>query len=264
MAISQTLPMRGARDFTPVIRKIGLADLRDALRKGYEDFEAMPTHAAFLVVIYPIIGLVLARATMSADLLPLLYPLAGGFALIGPLAAIGLYEMSRRREAGLEVSARNALDVVKSPAIVSILELGLILMLILILWLAVAQGLYSFTFGNARPTSITGMVSQIMTSQSGLTLIILGNAAGCLFAALALTISVVSFPLLLDKNVGVGAAVRNSVRAVAANPLTMLAWGIIVGAALFLGSLMFFAGLIFVLPVLGHATWHLYRKVVAG
>jgi uncharacterized membrane protein len=264
MAVSQTLPVRGAHDFTPVIRKIGLADLRDALRKGYEDFEAMPTHAAFLVVIYPIIGLVLARATMNADLLPLLYPLAGGFALIGPLAAIGLYEMSRRREAGLEVSARNALDVFKSPAIVSIIELGLVLMLILIVWLAVAQGLYSFTFGGARPASITAMLSQVLTSQSGLTLIILGNAAGAVFAALALTISVVSFPLLLDRNVGMGAAVRTSVRAVAANPLTMLAWGVIVGAALFIGSLMFFAGLIFVLPVLGHATWHLYRKVVAA
>ena len=262
MAISPSVPADAAGDLIPSIRKIGVGDLREALVRGYADFRALPTHAIFLVVIYPVIGLFLVRATTNGNLLPLIYPLVGGFALLGPVAALGLYELSRRREQGLEPSAGDALSVVKSPAIVAIIGLSLILMALFFIWLGVARGIYNLAFAGAKPETFGDMIQQALTTPAGLVLIILGNAAGVIFAALALTIRVVSFPMLLDRHVSLGAAIKTSVAAVAANPLTMAIWGFVIGAALFAGSLPLFIGLIVVLPVFGHATWHSCRRIV--
>ena len=123
------LPAEPASEL-PVVRSIGIGDLRDALRKGLDDFRAMPTHVVFLCLIYPIVGLALGRAAFGADVVPLLYPLASGFALIGPFAAIGLYELSRRREQGLDTSWKHAFDIVHSPSIWAIVGLGLLLLAI--------------------------------------------------------------------------------------------------------------------------------------
>jgi uncharacterized membrane protein len=260
----QTHILTGAGDGTaqPAIRRIRPADLTDALIKGWQDFSAMPSHAIFLCVIYPIIGIGLALLTFGYNILPLLFPLAAGFALIGPLAAIGLYELSRRREAKLEVSAADALDVVRSPSIGAIFALGLVLMAIFLIWVAAAQAIYVANFGYEPPTSIEQFVRDMLTTRAGWNVIILGNAVGFLLAVLVLMISVVSIPLLLDRDVGVAVAILTSIRAVLANPMTMALWGLIVAALLLIGSLPAFLGLAVVLPVLGHATWHLYRKVV--
>ena len=128
----------------PTIRKIGLKDLRHALAKGVEDFSAMPTHAVFLCLIYPIAGLVLFRVAVGYDVLPLLFPLAAGFALLGPLAAVGLYELSRRREEGLDTNWSHALDVFRLSSIGSIAALGALLLVIFLVWLAVAQAIGLF------------------------------------------------------------------------------------------------------------------------
>ena len=244
------------------IRRVGAADLIDALKKGWQDFSAMPSHAVFLCVMYPIIGIMLAGLTLGYALLPWFYPLAAGFALIGPVAAIGLYELSRRREAGVEVAAADALDVLHSPSIGAIVALGVLLMLLFLIWVATAHAIYVANFGYATPTSIGQFVYDILTTQAGWNLIIIGNGVGFLFAVAALILSVVSFPLLLDRDVGAAVALATSVRAVLENPGTMALWGLIVAALLVLGSLPMFLGLPVVLPVLGHATWHLYRKVV--
>lgn len=246
----------------PSVRQITLADLSAALREGLGDFWAMPTHVIFLVIIYPIIGLLIARVTTGEDLLPLAYPLMAGFALLGPFAALGLYELSRRRERGLDLSWKYALDVFRSPSIGSILALGAVQMLIFIAWIATAHGLYTGLFGHTHPRSITDLVTLAVSTPAGWALIVLGNGIGFLFAVLALTLSVVSFPLLLDRPVGAMAAVATSVRVVRANPGPMLVWGFIIAAALLVGSLPFFLGLALILPILGHATWHLYRRVV--
>jgi uncharacterized membrane protein len=222
----------------------------------------MPTHAVFLCLIYPIVGLLLARLTLGYEVLPLLFPLAAGFTLLGPFAAIGLYELSRRREQGLDASWQDAFDVLRSPSRGAIAALGLLLLAIFVIWIAVAQAIYIANFGYEPAASIPDFLHQVFTTPAGWMLIIVGNLVGFLFALAVLTISVVSFPLLLDRDVGAVEAVLTSVRVVAANPLMMAIWGLIVAGLLVIGSLPFFFGLAVVVPVLGHSTWHLYRKVV--
>jgi uncharacterized membrane protein len=255
------LPTEPARGL-PVVRSIGPQDLKLALAKGIEDFRAMPTHVIFLSLIYPIAGIALWRATFGYDVVPLLYPLAAGFALIGPFAAIGLYELSRRREAGMDTSWKHAFDIVHSPSIWSIAALGLFLLAIFGVWLAVANGIYVANFGYRQPTSLAEFADMVLNTPEGHRLIIVGNLVGFVFAVLAFALSVVSFPLLLDRNVGVAVAIATSVRAILKNPVTMMLWGLIVAFGLLIGSLPLFFGLAVVMPVLGHATWHLYRRVV--
>jgi uncharacterized membrane protein len=247
----------------PAVRSITPADLLDALAKGLADFRAMPTHVIFLSLIYPVAGLAIARWTFGYDILPLLYPLIAGFALIGPFAAIGLYELSRRRELGLDTSWKHAFDIVHSPSLWSILALGLLLVGLFGVWLAVAHGLYVAHFGeDERPIALAELARRIFDTPQGRSLIVTGNAVGLLFALTSFALSVVSFPLLLDRNVGMAAAIVTSLKAILKNPLTMVLWGLIVALGLAIGSLPFLLGLAVVMPILGHATWHLYRKVV--
>jgi uncharacterized membrane protein len=244
------------------VRKITLSDLKDALARGVDDFLAMPSHAVFLCLIYPIVGFVIFRFVLGANVLPLLFPIAAGFALIGPLAAVGLYEMSRRREMGLDVSWRHALDVFRSPSLGAIVVLGLMLVAIFLVWVAVAQSVYVANFGYTPAASMPDFIHQVLTTPAGWTLIIVGNGIGFLFAVAVLTLGVVSFPLLLDRDVGAATALLTSIRAVVANPFVVAAWGFIVAALLIVGSIPAFLGLAVVMPVLGHATWHLYRKLI--
>jgi uncharacterized membrane protein len=247
----------------PVVRTIGIAELKDALRRGVADFSAMPTHAVFLCLIYPIIGVIIARLTLGYALLPLLFPLAAGFALVGPFVAIGFYELSRRREQAGDVAWQDAFDVLHSPSRSAIALLGALLLVMFAIWIAVAQAIYVATFGYQPAAAIPDFVHQVLTTPAGWTLIIVGNLVGFLFAVTAFTVSVISFPLLLDRDVGAVEAVLTSVRVVAANPVMMAVWGLIVAGLLVVGSLPLFLGLAVVVPILGHATWHLYRKVVA-
>ncbi|ODR99518.1 hypothetical protein AUC68_04585 [Methyloceanibacter methanicus] len=246
----------------PTVRRIGVADLREALAQGIDDFEACRSDVVFLCLVYPVIGLALAWFTIGYDVLPLLFPLASGFALVGPVVAVGLYEMSRRREQGATVNWVDAFGVAHSPAFAAIVMLGIGLLGVFVLWLAAAYAIFQFTVGPEQPASITAFASDVFTTGTGWWMIVIGMGVGFLFAALVLTISVVSFPLLLDRDVGLYRAVITSVRAVATNPGTMAVWGFIVACSLAIGSLPAFIGLIIVLPILGHATWHLYRKVV--
>jgi uncharacterized membrane protein len=246
----------------PAVRRIELADLKDVLAKGLQDFGAYRTDVIFLCIIYPLAGLVLASAAFGYDMLPLLFPLASGFALIGPVAAVGLYEMSRRREQGADISWADAFGVVRAPAFGAILVLGLALLAIFLLWLAAAYAIYLVTLGPEQPASVGAFASDVLTTGPGWTMIVVGVGVGLLFALLVLAISVVSFPLLLDRDVGLPVAVATSVHAVLANPGPMAAWGLIVASGLVVGSIPVLLGLIIVMPVLGHATWHLYRKVV--
>ena len=219
-----------------VIRRIGPADLKDSLTKGANDllpileFLGKPIFAVLFSIFYAIICIYLISTN-----LPLLFPLMSGFALIGPCVATGLYEVSRRRELGLDTFWTHVFDLRHAPSLPSILALGLVL---LTFWQAAAKSLYVGLFGSAAPESLRGFLTEVLTTSRGWTLIILGNAIGFIFAIAVLTISVVSFPLLLDRNVGVAVAVHTSVRAVLANPLTMALWGLIVAASLVIGFML--------------------------
>ena len=244
----------------PTLRRIGPADLKDALAKGIADFVAMPTSLIFFGLVYPlypIIGICLAGNSVE-----LLFPIMSGFAMVGSFAVIGLYEISRRLERGLPISWKHVFELRYSPSFPSILALGLLLLVLFIFWQVAAESLYVSLFGSDAPESYRTFLYQVITTARGWSLIVLGSAIGLVFAAVTLSVSVISFPLLLDRNVGVAVAVLTSVRAVLANPVTMTLWGLIVAASLTIGFLLLLIGLAFVVPILAHATWHLYRLVV--
>ncbi len=262
--VSRSVGRSAAKVAPPPVRRIAIAELRDVLALGVADFAAYRSDVIVLCVIYPLAGLILAWVTFGYDALPLLFPLASGFALLGPAAAVGLYELSRRREQGADVTWADAFAVLRSPAFGAVLVLGLILLAIFLLWLGTAWVIYQGTLGPEPPASASAFLRDALTTGAGWTMIVVGCGVGFVFAAVVLTISVVSFPMLLDRDPGLVAAVTTSIRAVAANPGPMAVWGLIVTAGLVLGSLPLLLGLVVVMPVLGHATWHLYRRVVAS
>lgn len=246
----------------PGIRRIHADAIWTSLRQGFADFEAYRSDVLFLCATYALVGLVMARLAFGMDLLPLLFPLASGFAIVGPLAAVGLYEMSRRREQGAEVGWANAFDVFKAPAIGGIMALGMILIAVFLAWLATAWVIFQVTMGPVVPTSPAAFAYDVLFTGPGQMMIVLGVGAGFLFALLAMMLSVVSFPLLIDRDVGLDTAIKTSFRAVLRNPAAMALWGLVVAASLLVGTALVFVGLMVVVPVLGHATWHLYRKLV--
>jgi uncharacterized membrane protein len=247
---------------TPRVRRIGPEECFLALKEGIDDFFAMPTYPAFVGLFYAVAGIALFAMTSFGKALQLAFPLAAGFALIGPFVAIGLYEMSRRRERGLVVRGRDAFTVVRSPALPSILAFGFVLLAIFAAWLFAAELIYVWLYGPNPPAAASSFLQDVLTTDRGGMLIVVGVLVGFCFAALALAISVVSFPLMLDRDVGLVPALDASLRVTLANPVAVVVWGLIVAAALILGSLPLFFGLAVVMPVLGHATWRFYRKAI--
>jgi uncharacterized membrane protein len=246
----------------PIVARIGTSDLREALAAGLRDFAASRADVAVLCLIYPILGIVIVRLASGYQTLPLLFPLASGFALVGPFAALGLYEMSRRREQRANIGWADAFGVIRSPSIAAIVLLGIVLMAIFLLWLGAAEVIYRLTLGPQPPVSVGSFLREVFTTPAGWTMTAVGIGVGFLFALIVLAIGCVSFPLLLDRGAGLDTAVATSVRAFITNPGPMALWGFIVAAGLVIGSIPLFLGLAVVMPVLGHATWHLYRRVV--
>lgn len=255
------------------VRKIGNEDLRIALRQGLDDFKAMRGDLIFVGLLYPLIGIAAAVMTTSAPLLPFFFPVVAGVGLLGPLAAVGFYELARRREAGLTSNWSHFLDVRKRPAWDDIAVVAGLLLVIFAAWLAAAGALYVLFWGYwapqwasgfvwYEPYSISDFVTRLFTTPEGWALIVVGNLVGLAFAALVLAVSVVSLPMLVDRDVSAARAVSTSWRATKANPGPMARWGLIVAGLLIVGSIPLFIGLAFVLPWLGYSTWHLYTRLV--
>jgi uncharacterized membrane protein len=246
----------------PELRKIGPGDCFAALREGFADFLAAPTHLVFLALTYAFAGVVLGGVASLADALHLVFPIVAGVALVGPFFALGLYELSRRRELGLSYARSDALVVARSPALPAILALGLILIALFAAWIASAQALYVALYGPQPPTSAGAFLNDVLTTGRGRELILFGGAIGFVFAVVALCLSVISFPLLLDRDVGLVVAIEASLRLAAENPVAVALWGFLVAALLFIGAVPLFIGLSVVFPVLGHASWRFYRRAV--
>ncbi len=253
----------GSEETTPPpTRTITETDIRDALRKGVDDFKTFRSDVMFLVAIYPIIGICLVVVSSDLALLPLLFPLAAGFALLGPVAGIGLYEMSRRREAGEDVGWGAGLQALRAHIVGPVMTLGVYLLAMFVLWIMAAMMIYGFTLGPEPPASVGAFAIDVLTTSAGWMMIMIGMGVGFVFAAIVLVISVISFPMLIDRRAGIPVAVATSVKVARQNPVTIAKWGLIVAVLMALGSLPFFLGLIVVLPILSHATWHLYRAAV--
>ena len=246
------------------IREIGVKDLLQSLRAGYDDFNAKPTFGAFLFIIYPLFALMITLFQVGENLLYLAFPAVAGLALLGPVASVCLFEMSRRREHGLEVSWGSAFEFIHTSSYAPILALSILMMLLYSAWIFMAQFIYLGLFSGTSFASVSEFLMEIVTTKRGGALIVYGNAVGFIFAFAALSISVVGFPLLLDKPTSTATAIGISIRAVNTNTLVMLLWGLIVVTLLAASAILFLVGLAAMLPILGHATWHLYRKLVVS
>lgn len=244
------------------IRKISVADLKASLADGWRDFMAMRGDIIFLMILYPLIGIIAAVALTGGPLLPLFLPIAAGIGLLGPVAAVGFYELARRREMGLHSNWGHFLDVRKRPSFDEIAAVSGLLLAIFGLWLIAAGVLYIVLFGWSEPASMGAFLRDVFTTGEGWAMILIGGVIGLAFATLVLAISVVSMPMLVDCDVGATKAVSTSIRASRENPGAVLLWGIIVAALLIAGSIPLFIGLAVVLPWLGYSTWHLYTRLV--
>lgn len=250
------------------VSRISVRDLKEVLAKGFDDFMAYRTDIIFLIVVYPIISLLVIAASFRYELIPLVFPVVSGSAILGPFVGIFLYEMSRRRELNLQRhhadshSWANAIGVVRSRNFGAIMLLGAMLVAMYLLWLLCAWGIYQATTGPTRAETVGRFIHDLFLTEAGWWLIAVGCGVGFLFAVAALVTTVVAFPMLLDRDVGLGTAVQTSVRAALANPAPIAVWGLIVAGGLVAGAIPLFIGLVVVMPVLCHATWHLYRKLV--
>jgi len=262
MATQPVSESRSSRAKQIPVRTIADEDLRLSLKQGWEDFGDLRGDIFFAGVIYTLIGLAAVVMTTSAPLIPFFFPVVAGVALLGPIAAVGFYELARQREKGRDVHWYNFLDFRKLPSLDDMGIVAGLLLLIFLGWLLTAGLLYAFIFGWTTPTSVGGFLSMIFTTARGWALIVAGAVAGAIFGWFVLALSVVSLPMLVDCDMTAADAVSASWRAAHANKGEMIRWGILVAGLLVLGSIPAFVGLAFVLPWLGYSTWHLYTRLI--
>lgn len=246
----------------PRVRQISRYDLDWALAQGWRDFKTKRGDILVLAVLYPLIGFLAAVVLLNDTMLPLFFPVVTGLSVMGPAVAAGYYEIARRHEQGLDSRWSHFFDPMRGRSRLSLSFLTLTLVSVFVAWLAVAYGIYALTVGSSEPLTVANFGERVFESAQGWTMIVVGNLVGLAFAALTLALTLVSFPLVVDKPVDALTAIETSLKAVKVNPGPTLSWGLRVAALLVLGALPIFIGLAVVLPVLGYATWHLYTRLV--
>lgn len=245
------------------VNSITSADLRTALGKGWADFQALRGELLFLPLIYIAVGFAAGVLAFGGSIFPLLFPLIGGFALVGPVAASGFYELAKRRERGDDSSWWHFLDPLKGPSRLPLLVLSAMLFVLFLFWVTAANGIYQNTLGRVAPETPAAFLQALFTTPEGLQMVLIGNLVGGVFALVALVLSAFSFPMVVDRASDPAVAVLTSIAAFRKNPATMLRWGAMIGIFLFIAAIPLFIGLMVAMPVLGYATWHLYRRTIA-
>ena len=246
----------------PVVRRITSADIAEALGQGLRDFQAEPLYGLAFGALYAGGGIVILLSLTAFDMIYLAYPLAAGFALLGPFVAVGLYEVSRRREAAQPISLRDIWSTVRSRGEIG--WMALVTVFFFVIWMSQAGFLIALLIGrNPSFSNLREFITVALTTNEGLLFLAIGNSVGAALSLILFSLTVVSFPLLLDRDVDFVTAMVTSVRAVVTSPVPMIGWAAVIGVLLIVSALPYFLGLLVTLPVLGHATWHLYRRVVA-
>jgi len=245
----------------PVVRPITFGDVAEAMIEGLRDFQAAPLLGMALGALYCVAGIAVVLSVTTLGMSYLAYPLVAGFALIGPFVAIGFYEISRKREAGERPGLGDVLRTMTSRSEIG--WMAFVTLFVFIMWMYQVRFLMALFFGlNASFVSLTQFIAVVLTTNEGLLFLLVGNIIGAFLAAVMFSLTVVSFPLLLDRDVDCVTAMVTSVRAVVKSPAPLLGWAAVIVVLLVISALPFFLGLIVVLPVLGHATWHLYRRII--
>jgi uncharacterized membrane protein len=245
----------------PVVRRISAADIAESLAQGLRDFQALPLYGLAFGALYTAGGILIVLSLTAFGMVYLTYPLAAGFALIGPFVAIGLYEVSRRREAGEPVSFAAIWSTVKSRGEIG--WMAFVTLFFFVIWMYQVRLLIALLLGlNASFSSLREFVTMVLTTNEGLLFLAIGNLDGAVLSLILFSLTVVSFPLLLDRDVDFVTAMVTSVRAVVMSPLPMIGWAAVIVMLLIVSVIPYFLGLLVTLPVLGHATWHLYRRIV--
>lgn len=243
------------------IRTIGLDDLWQSLRQGYDDFGAKPSSIPLSILFYSLFAFIITLFAFGEELRYLAFPIVAGFTLIGPLVAMVFFEISRRRERGQDLRWSSAFRFIHTYSFAPILAMSILMMVLYVAWLFMAELIFFSTF-DTMPATLAAFINELFTTRHGGALIFYGNFVGFLFAFAAMAMSVIAFPLALDKPVTSTTAISVSIRAFTANVYVLAVWGIVVVAMLTLGAALFLIGLSVALPILGHATWHLYRKII--
>lgn len=237
-----------------------LADLRAALAAGWRDFLAMPQFGLFFGGVYVVTGLVLGYLALVAGYTSLLIPATAGFPLVAPFVAVGLYEASRRREQGRPLAWVKVLNALRGHGDEQILSMGVIVFVAFGFWMIVAHGVFAVFMAQAG-SGLEGWA--FLATQTGLAMLGVGSIIGAVMAFGFYTITVVSLPMLVDRPVSFMTAIIASIQTVTGNPFVMLVWAVIIAMVLFIALIPAFLGLLVALPVLGHATWHLYARAIA-
>lgn len=247
---------------SPTVRSITTGDIHEALELGWKDFKAEPRFGLFFGGIYAAAGILILLELMIRDQPLWILPLAFAFPLIGPFAAIGLYEVSRRRENGEPLIWSEIIEVVWKQKNAQMPSMAFVVLAVFLVWAWIAHILVAVFLGRMS-FAVYSDLGLLLTTGNGLLLLGIGTVVGGAIALILFAITAVSLPLLLDREMDFVTAMVTSVNAVRTNPIPMLTWGIVIAGALIVAMIPFFLGLIVVLPVLGHATWHVYRKVLS-
>jgi uncharacterized membrane protein len=261
-APAATLPSTGAKKPELTIRKLNLGDMQDALRLGIADWRACHTEVPMLALLAPVAAIMLAAVVTAPSLMPFVFPVCAGFALLGPMATIWFAALSKAREETGTASAEEAAKIFDTHRRITIQNLGLIAVGIYLLWVATAAYIYFNTLGAYGPAHGLDFFASVITTKAGWEMTITGCIAGAIFAVIMLGIGLVSFPLALDRDIGTWRALTTAFSAMARNPIVIFIWGALVASLLFLGTLPALLGLALVMPILGHSTWHMYCRLV--